>query len=65
MQVHLHASVHMCLCVSVPMCAGISAHVCACVCVSVHTYVCVCGVPNIKLVSLACMPNEPKTTLEV
>ena len=36
----------MCLCVYI-------------VCVSVHVYV--CGVPNIKFVSLACMPNEPKS----
>ena len=34
-------------------------YVCVHVYVSVHMYV--CGVPNIKLVSLACMPDEPKS----
>ena len=48
--VHLCVSGYMCLCVSVS--AGISAHVCMCF-VSMHLYV--CGVPNIKFVSLACM----------
>ena len=32
---------------------------CMCLCVSIS--VCVCDVPNIKLVSLAFMPNEPKS----
>ena len=36
----------MCLCVYI-------------VCVSVHVYV--CGVPNIKFISLPYMPNEPKS----
>ena len=27
----------------------------------VCTSMCVCGVPNVKLVSLACMPNDPKS----
>ena len=42
------------------LCVSASIHVCvyAYVYVSVHMYV--CGVPNIKLVSLACMPDEPK-----
>ena len=56
---------HVCLCmspcvlkyacvhVSVSVCAGVSADVCACVCVSVHVYI--CGMPNIKFVSLAYM----------
>ena len=30
--------------------------------ISVHVQVYVCGVPNIKLVSLQCMPNEPFST---
>ena len=32
-----------------------------CVCVYLFLCVCVCDVPNIKLVSLAFMPNEPKS----
>ena len=56
---------HVCLCmsacvlmydcvhVSVSVCAGVFADVCACVCVSVHVYI--CGMPNIKFVSLAYM----------
>ena len=43
-----HAHQHICVCMS------------ACVCVSV--YMCVCGIPNVKLVSFTCMPNEPKST---
>ena len=50
------ALVYVCVHVSVGLCAGISAHVCACVCVSVHMYV--CGMPNIKFVSLACMTQK-------
>ena len=48
---------HVCLCMSVSMClsvcSGVSADVCTCVCVSVHVYI--CGMPNIKFVSLAYM----------
>ena len=51
----MHVSVYPYLFVSA------SIHVCVYVCVhvyvSLHMYV--CGVPNIKLVSLACMPDEP------
>ena len=28
------------------------------VCVCVYLYMCVCGMPNVKLVFLACMSNE-------
>ena len=45
-----------CVCVSLSVCAGVFAHLCACVCVSVHVYV--CGVLNIKFVSLACMTQK-------
>ena len=44
---------YVCVHVSVSVCAGVSADVCACVCVSVHVYI--CGMPNIKFVSLAYM----------
>ena len=30
------------------------------VCVCVYLYMCVCGMPNVKLVFLACMSNEKK-----
>ena len=41
------------------LCVSASIHVCVHVYVSVYMYV--CGVTNIKLVSLACMPDEPKS----
>ena len=44
---------YFCVHVSLSVCAGVSADVCACVCVSVHVYI--CGMPNIKFVSLAYM----------
>ena len=31
------------------------------VCVCVYLYMCVCGIPNVKLVFLACMSNEAKS----
>ena len=42
---------YVCVHVSVSVGAGVSADMCACVCVSVHVYI--CGMPNIKFVSLA------------
>ena len=51
--VNKHACVCVCLCILVTQ--YIYAHV------SVHMQVYVCGVPNIKFVSLAYMPNEPKS----
>ena len=44
---------YVCVHVSVSVCAGVSVDVCSCVCVSVHVYI--CGMPNIKFVSLAYM----------
>ena len=44
---------YVCVHMSVSVCDGVSADVCACVCVSVHVYI--CGMPNIKFVSLAYM----------
>ena len=56
-------NMHVCLCmsacvlkyvcehVSVSVCVGVSADVCACVYLFVHMYI--CGMPNIKFVSLA------------
>ena len=44
----------MCLCL---VCSGDSVHVH----VSVHVQIYVCSVANLKFVSLACMPNEPKS----
>ena len=44
---------YVCVHVSVSICAGVSVDVCRCVCVSVHVYI--CGMPNIKFVSLAYM----------
>ena len=49
----MSACVLMYVCVHVSVCAGVSTDVCACVCVSVHVYI--CGMPNIKFVSLAYM----------
>ena len=51
--VNKHGCVCVCLCILVTQ--YIYVHV------SVHMQVYVCGVPNIKFVSLACMPNEPKS----
>ena len=31
------------------------------VCVCLYLYMCVCGMPNVKLVFLACMSNETKS----
>ena len=51
----------MCTCTYVVSgCACTSVCLCVHMCVSVSVYV--CGVPNIKFVSLACMLNEPKIT---
>ena len=50
------ASISVCVCI----CACVCVYLFLCVCVSVCVCVCVCDVPNIKLVSLAFMPNEPK-----
>ena len=47
--------IYICVCLYMCMCLCVSISVCVCVCV------CVCDVPNIKLVSLAFMPNEPKS----
>ena len=44
---------YVCVPVSVSVYVGVSTDVCACVCVSVHVYI--CGMPNIKFVSLAYM----------
>ena len=54
----MSASALVCICVHVSMCAGVSAYVCVCVSVSVHKHLYVCGVSNIKLVSLACMTQK-------
>ena len=48
---------HFMTCVCVCLCSGDSV----CIHVSVHVQVYVCSVPNIKFVSLAYMPNEPKS----
>ena len=50
----MHVSVYLCVNVSVHV-----SYVCKYICVSVHVYV--CGVPNTKFMSLACMANEPKS----
>ena len=42
-----------CMCAYVCLCACVSADLCACVCVSVGVYI--CGMPNIKFVSLVYM----------
>ena len=52
----LSASAFVCICVNVSMCAGVSTY--ACVSVSVHKHLYVCGVSNVKLVSLACMTQK-------
>ena len=62
---------HICVCVCVQTCMHLCVSVsmyqclCTCVCMCVHmsVYLCMCmsGVPNIKFVSLACMPDEPKS----
>ena len=55
---YMSASALVCICVHVSMCAGISAYVCASVYLSVHKHLYVCGVSNVKLVSLACMTQK-------
>ena len=55
---YMFASALVCICVHVSMCSGVSAYVC--VCVSVHKHLYVCGVSNIKLVSLAYMTQKVK-----
>ena len=53
---------YVCVHVSVSEYAGVSADVCACACVSVHVYI--CGMPNIKFVSLAYMHVTKSTKCE-
>ena len=55
--VFVYAKKHACVCVC--PCVLVTQYIC--VHVSVHVQVYVCGVPNIKFVSLACMSNEPKS----
>ena len=71
--VSVYACVHLCICMClcksqcVPVCVHMSVclhlcmpvHVCVHECVSMSVYV--CSMPNIKFVSLACMPNESKS----
>ena len=40
---------------------SVCLYMCMCLCVSISLCVFVCDVPNIKLVSLAFMPNESKS----
>ena len=47
--------------VSVYLCVNISVHVCVYTCACLSVYVQVCGMPNTKFVSLACMQNKPKS----
>ena len=52
---------HACLFVSVFMCQCLCTCVCLCVCMFECLCMCECGMPNITFVSLACMPNVPKS----
>ena len=51
---------HVCQCMSQKV-QNVKWYVYLYVCMSLCVSVCVCGVPNVKLVSLACMPNDPKS----
>ena len=58
-----------CLCVSVTVCAGVSAHVCACICVPVHAYICgtkyknSAKCENVVCVYLYCVCDVPNVKL--
>ena len=59
----VHASVCICIyvCLYISVSLDVPVHVCVYLCVTVSVYI--CGVPNIKFVSLACIPIEPKVQM--